>query len=354
MTPDSNIPTASPFDDPPEDINSKDVSEQKRHADAKVIVTHAQGVQARLLDTVRDTPHPPLGVLHALPPLTGLTHRDSTVIYLVVLFRLLTHRQLKELAFPHQNPSVVRRCASRLEAMGWVARWDAAKERGGLERYLHPTPKALAGAFGQFTASTASEPWAPLVPLMQPEKRRPLVLAPGARPKWLAHQREANSLVVRRIVSGAHPVAWASTWDSPFPTSFSIVKLPQPDYVLVDTRGGVPHLVFGEHDRGTERIETFVARKVDLYASLAMFPELCEQMFGLRTFEVRVSVIDVRSQKPIARVRALADAAAPMGAPMLFTLGGWLHAYPDQAIWFTRETLPTIDSVRREDHSMMV
>jgi hypothetical protein len=174
---------------------------------------------------------------------------------------------------------------------------------------------------------------------MRPEKRRPLALEPGARPKWLAHQREVNSLVVRSIVSGAHPVAWASTWDSPFPTSFGIVKLPQPDYVLVETRAGVPHLLFGEHDRGTERLETFLARKVELYAGLASFPELCEQLFGLRTFEVRVSVIDVRSRKPIARLRALAEAASRTAAPMRFTLGGWLYAFADEAVWLDVGTI---------------
>jgi hypothetical protein len=335
---------------PPEDINSKDVSEQKPHADAKVMRTDALGVRARLVDTVQDTPDPRLGVLHDLPPLPDLTRRDSAVVYLVVLLRLLAHGQLKELAFPHQDGSQLRRCGGRLETAGWITRWDAAKQRGGLERYLHPTPKALSFAFDQFTASTASKPWAPLVRLMQPETRRPFALSAGTRPKWLAHQREVNSLVVRSVVSGAHPVMWASTWDSPFPTAYGIVKLPQPDYVLVENRGGVPHLVFGEHDRGTERLETFVARKVELYAGLALFPEVCEQLFGLRTFEVRVSVIDVRSQNPVARLRALAHAAARKATPMRFTLGGWLHAYPDQAIWFAKEAMPGSDSVGLQDH----
>jgi hypothetical protein len=351
MTPDLDHLAASPFDDPPEDINSKDVSEQKPHADAMLILTHAQAVQDTPIGTVQDTPRRSLGVLHALPSIPDLTRRDSVVVYLVVLHRLLAHGQLKELAFPHQNPSVVRRCASRLEATGWVARWDAAKERGGLERYLHPTPKALSWAFEHFLVRTAPEPWAPLVRLMQPEMRPPLALGRGARPKWIAHQREVNSLVVRSIVAGAHPVAWGSTWDCPFPTSFGILKLPQPDYVLVENRAGVPHLVFGEHDRGTERLETFIARKVELYAGLALFPEVCEQLFGFRRFEVRLSVIDVRSQKPIARLRALADAAARTAAPMQFTLGGWLHAYADQAIWFAKGTMPGSESVRLQDHA---
>jgi hypothetical protein len=137
MTADSKVPAASPFGDPPRDINTKDVSEQKRHADATLIRTHAQCMQARLVDTVQDTPHPLLGVLHALPPLPGLTHRDSAVVYHLVLLRLLAHGQLKELAFPHQDGSVLRRRAARLESTGWVTRWDAAKQRGGLERYLH-------------------------------------------------------------------------------------------------------------------------------------------------------------------------------------------------------------------------
>jgi hypothetical protein len=351
MTPDLDKLAASAFDDPPEDINSKNTSEQKRHARAKLALTDGRGAQAHLVDTVQDTPHPRLGVLHALASIPGLSQRDSAMVYLIVLLRLLAHGQLKELAFPQQDGSVLRRCAGRLNTTGWITRWDAAKQHGGLERYLHPTPKALSWAFEQFTAGTASEPWAPLVRLMQPEKRRPLALMAGARPKWLAHQREVNSLVTRTVISGAHPIAWASTWEAPFPTSFGIVKLPQPDYVLVEKRDGVPHLVFGEHDRGTELLETFVSRKVELYAGLAMFPEVCEQLFGLSTFEVRVSVIDTRNRNPMARLRALAESAATTTARMRFTLGGSLHAHPAEAIWYSRGTLSTPNSTGEDSES---
>jgi hypothetical protein len=127
--------------------------------------------------------------------------------------------------------------------------------------------------------------------------------------------------------------------------------LPQPDYVLIEEREGVPRLIFGEHDRGTEPVERFIARKVELYSALARFPEACQTYFGFRSFEVHVSVIDTLKRAPIERLRALHTAAGMSAAPGIFrfTLGGWLFAYADKAIWFVAEQSPSNDSVRWQD-----
>jgi hypothetical protein len=104
------------------------------------------------------------------------------------------------------------------------------------------------------------------------------------------------------------------------------------------------------HARGTEPVERFIARKVELYAALAIFPEACEKYFGLRTFEVHVSVIDTRTKAPIERLRALQEAAGESAAPSIFrfTLGGWLFDHPAEKIWLAGP--PESASVRWQDH----
>jgi hypothetical protein len=44
----------------------------------------------------------------------------------------------------------------------------------------------------------------------------------------------------------------------------------------------VTQLIFGEHDCGMEPVERFTARKVELHARLAIFPDACEKYFGPR------------------------------------------------------------------------
>jgi hypothetical protein len=123
--------------------------------------------------------------------------------------------------------------------------------------------------------------------------------------------------------------------------------MPQPDYVLVDEVDGVPQLVFGEHDRGHEPLDRFAARKIALYSALAEFPEVCEQQFGIATFQVDVTVIDQVRRAPIARLRSLLEAARASIRPDIFrfTLGGWLYAYPEAPTWFDMSRAPTRDSV---------
>jgi hypothetical protein len=115
----------------------------------------------------------------------------------------------------------------------------------------------------------------------------------------------------------------------------------------------MPRLIFGEHDRASEPVDRFVARKVALYSALAAFPEVCEQLFGVRSFSVLVTTIDPIAQHPIARLRALSEATRVHGAPDIFrfTLGGWLHAYPSAPVWFTASDTPATESVAWSDHA---
>ena len=110
--------------------------------------------------------------------------------------------------------------------------------------------------------------------------------------------------------------------------------MPQPDYVLVERGESSTVVVFGEHDRGNEPLARFMDRKVALYSRLA---GVAEDVIGVPTFRVDVSVIDVQARNPIARLRQLMEATSAYGANHLFrfTLGGWLYAYPKEPIWFS-------------------
>jgi hypothetical protein len=182
--------------------------------------------------------------------------------------------------------------------------------------------------------------------------RRELELG-AAAPKWLAHQREVNHLVTSIATAPERRIVWASSWDCPFPSRFGMFTLPQPDYVLVEDCGGMPRLLFGEHDRASEPVDRFVARKVALYSALAAFPEVCEQLFGIRSFVVHVTTIDPISQRPIARLRALMEATRTYGAPDIFrfTLGGWLFVNPAAPIWFPASGTPAMESPSWSDHA---
>ena len=293
----------------------------------------------------------PVDVLRGLPQLPNVTGRDTDAVTIVMLLRLLSYDQLRRLVFPSKDGSVLRRRGLLLEKEGWLKGWDAPVAHGGRIRYVHPTRRALRWALDSLGARTNAEPWAPLVRLMLPRSgRKPLTLGDGTIPKWLPHQREVNHLVTSIATSPGRRVLWASSWDCPFPTRAGMFTLPQPDYVLIEEREGLPHLIFGEHDRGTEPVERFIARKVKLYSALATFPEACQKYFGLRLFEVHVSVIDTLRRAPIERLRVL-QAAAKSAAPDIFrfTLGGWLFAYPTEKIWFAGP--PESESVRWQDHT---
>jgi hypothetical protein len=180
---------------------------------------------------------------------------------------------------------------------------------------------------------------------MLPTTARPALDLAGT-PKWFPHQREVNHLVTS-IACHREPV-WASAWNEPFPPTVQGITMPQPDYVVVEEHVGEPLVIFGEHDRGHEPVERFVARKVALYTRLA---GVSESVLGVRGFRVDVSVMDAPTRRPIERLRTLQAATRAYGADGLvqFTLAGWLYADARSTLWF-RDVGPTSDSPARSDH----
>gem|GEM_PF-1845767 len=284
------------------------------------------------------------------PKPQSLSERDETLLHHLVCFRLLTYAQIHRLLFSSVDPSFSRRRIRVLARNGWLTIWEPPSLAGGHVRYAHPTQRALRHVLPSLENS---ERWGSVVRLMLPRtKRRPMQLAEAAVPKWLPHQREVNHLVVSITKAPQRKILWASSWDSPFPPRLGIFRTPQPDYVLIEEIDGQAELIFGEHDRASEPIDRFIARKITLYAALARFPEACEKHFGLRAFRVEVTVTDPHRRAPIRRLRDLVDATRRHGGPDIFqfTLAGWLHAYPNDPIWFDIANPPTSDSVSPGEH----
>ena len=292
--------------------------------------------------------HSPLLFLDNIAPLPGLRIRETSVVYLTVMLRLVGYDQLRRLLFPHQNPAAVRKLARTLEEEGWLQRWNAPTPGVGRLGHLHPTAKALNAVLDKIPAVVAHEPWSKVVHLMLPRTgRRAMELS--SPPKWFPHQREINHLATGILLT-RRPF-WISTWDSPFPAPRrGDSPLPQPDYVLIEPGEEGPRLTFGEHDRGHEPLERFSDRKLRAYTRLAA---LSDELLGVSDFRVNVTVTDVRTQNPIARLRQLMEVTRNFGALDLFrfTLGGWLYTSPCESIWF--DTPPTGNSVRRQDHDRL-
>lgn len=281
-----------------------------------------------------------------------LASADQAILSAVVGLRLLTFAQVHELLFRNYHPTLTRRRLRHLRDAGWLVFRDAVPHRGRRVRFALPTRRALTAVLPCLERATARERFAPLVQHMLPHSTaRPLNFPDGTTPKWLPHQIEVNRLVTR-IAASARRIRWASAWDAPFPSGGGIGS-PQPDYVLVEEIAGTPLIVFGEHDRGTEPVERFFARKIEAYNDLAVFPERAEAQFGSTSFVVHVSVIDVRTHSPMHRLRALLEAASMSRHPELFrfTLGGWLFAHPADTVFFTTERPPARDSLHWSDHA---
>lgn len=297
-------------------------------------------------DTVQDTR---ARARRALPTLAQdrLSSRDAAIIDAVVRCRLLTYRQLAALLFRNRNVSAARRRIRALERGGWIASWELADRRGGHTRYVSATGAALRVVLSAITVPPEA---ARLVRTMRPVRRAPLELR-GSAPKWLAHQRDVNEILVA-LQTSSREILWASSWECPLPARSGILVLPQPDYVLVERIHGQAHLIFGEHDRGTEPVGRFLARKVRPYSALHAFPEVLERTCGFRHFRVQVSVTDTARRGPMMRLRALLEASMSCAAPEIFsfTLGGWLAAFPDSCTWFEVASAPTSNSIRHADH----
>jgi hypothetical protein len=317
------------------------------HPDAFAPVANTPPVR----DGVRDTP---ARAGAAVANLELLPARDRRALRLLAQLRLLSYAHLRLAAYDTAHPSVTRRRMTQLAQRGLVSVWESPARAGGHTRYALLTPAATRVMTTELARAVEQEPFAPLVRLMLPQTtRRALTLTPGARVPWLAHQIEINTLLLRMHNAGTLP--WMSAWDCPFPSRLASFEMPQPDYIVVEERDGVRQLVFGEHDRGSEPVERFVARKVLLYAALAAFPEACEQHFGFRAFTVRVTVTDPIHRAPVRRLRELLAATrAACGSEIAhlfrFTLAGWLHAYTDAAIWASVGNDLTHDAVRWQEH----
>jgi len=332
---------------PQDAITHEDERDEAAHQDA--FATAANPTPVR--DMVRDTPPVRGG---GVANLDALQERDRQALRALVQLRLLTYNQLRTLSYPHAHPSVTRRRVQQLVREGVVSVWESPARSGGHTRYALPTPVAVRTITAALARENAAEPFAPLIQLMLPQTtKRALQLAGRARPNWLAHQMEVNALVLR--LREATPLRWMSSWDCPFPNRLASFDLPQPDYVIVEQHTDGPRLVLGEHDRGSEPIERFVARKVLLYAALAAFPDACEHLFGMSTFTVRVSVTDPVHRAPMRRLLELLEATRRAGGTDVtnlfrFTLAGWLHAYSQEPIWFAPTDAPPHMSVRWQEH----
>jgi len=342
-------PSNPPFDDTGRDLqeenNQTPDETEKPHPDAFGADAKHPGDQ----DAVRGRDQAPSRAPVDLD-IARLTTRDLAVIRHLVLLRVLTYDQLHRLSFAPADPSISRRRIRHLAGLGWLSSWEVPSLRGGHSRYAHPSANAIRE---MLQTLGGNEPWAPLIVRMVPRSRRQPLTLGGRAPKWLPHQREVNHLITSMVTCPPRHILWASSWDCPFPSRVGMFTMPQPDYVLVEEVVGVPHIVFGEHDRGHEPVDRFVARKIALYSALAEFPEVCAQQFGIAPFRVDITVIDPLRRAPIARLRSLIDAARSSMRPDLFrfTLGGWLHAYPDAPVWFDAAHSPATDSVAVRDHT---
>ena len=330
---------------PVEENNPESIMGPAARQDAFEPVAQPPPVQ----DRVRDTRSKSVARV-SNSDLTTLSERDRAALRQLVLFRILTYAQLRRIAYAGVHASVARRRMRLLAKAGWLKTVEFPQRHGGHQRYAHPATPTINAVLAEIGSSAEAEVFAPLARMMLPSSgRRPLELRTDGPPKWLAHQREVNHLLATTLTSRPG-ILWASSWDCPFPSRQGMFTMPQPDYVVVEETDGGPRLIFGEHDRGSDK--RFGERKVELYSALAQFPEACEEFFGFRSFSVHVTVIDPVRQRPIERMRELVRITEAAGATSLFrfTLGGWLFAYGPDAIWFDAARGLFSDSVRMQDH----
>lgn len=269
--------------------------------------------------------------------------------------RLLSLEQIGRLFFPGQASQVIGRRVRRLARAGWLRTWDQPVVSGGRPRFVLPTARAHRWAYHELRAATHGTPAATLVQTMLPARPPlPLTLEPGVTPPFFQHQRETNDLAISVATQTGLPLRWCSTWERPFPVAAGGITLPQPDAVfLVDLPSG-PRLICLEHDRGMEPVRHFHRTKTERYADLLARPELCAQLFGTRTLEVWVSVLDARKRRPLQRLEALRRTASieRITEHMRFTLGGWLFAFAGGPVIFPRGVGPATDDVAAASHPL--
>ncbi len=273
----------------------------------------------------------PDGTGSAAATLAALPSRDRALVCAVARMRVLTYGQAGRLIFPGRHASIVTRRARALVRAGWLLRVRPRVERGGAPSYLLPSARGLVGSLDLFLAEADGTILSVLVRRMVPTRpRRPLVLTATSS---LAHQREVNELLVSYARTSKFRVLWASSWERSFGRGPNAALLPQPDYVLVIERAGVPVLIFGEHDRGHESLAHFRATKAERYAPFALLPDAAAAAFGIPTAEVWITVTDPLARKPRRRLRHLADVILTAGAAPItrLALAGVANARPATA-----------------------
>jgi len=239
----------------------------------------------------------------------------------------------------------------RLADAGWVRLWEERVPVGGHPCYVLPSQRAVRWARRDLLKETEALPYARLVQTMLRDRSpRPLPLKKDEIPNYLAHQRELNDVLIALRRTPALQILWASSWHRPFPIEYEQLMLPQPDGVIVRVVDGAPHLLFLEHDRGTEPRGGFQSVKAQRYGALARVPDTLETLTGFRTFSVLVTV---HADRPLARIRELQQATyAAYGASMLmFTLDEWLRDAPGAAVCFDALTMPVSDALDFRAHN---
>lgn len=271
------------------------------------------------------------------------TLRDRAALLAIVRLRLVPLALLRGELFSGVTRQIAGRVVSRLIQDGFVTTWVESRERGGRPRWVLPTERGLRYALLALEAEADGTSYDRLLGAMLPASQRsPLRLESRVTPPFLAHQRETAALLLRLGTgTGARPL-WMSAWDRPFAGTGGGIHLPQPDGVLLFA-GQPPELVLLEHDRGQESLVHFRAAKVERYADLAVRPELCETLLGVRSFRVLVTVTDPRGRRPLRRLRALAATIVAGGAEDLFLLApaGWAWSFPGGQV-FCRPDDPLI------------
>ena len=228
--------------------------------------------------------------------------RDRQAVLHVVRMRMLSFDQVARMTYFTAYRTVARRRLRRLRDQGWIDVWQRPVTNGGAPRYAHPTRRALSWGAAVTAAATEGTVLAPIVLRMTPPTpRTPWKPASGVVPLFLAHTEEANDVLIAWLRRSGERVLWLSSWDCPFPGHVEWRAMPQPDYVLVVERTGEAHLVFGEHDRGTETPDV-VATKFRTYRAWMETPDIARQIFGFSGFRVFVTVSGKRPERRLAKL----------------------------------------------------
>jgi hypothetical protein len=341
---------------PPDSINAGESGIARTHADAEnetAPIAHGVAETAEQFATPVETSEALsrrvstgfAGVLEGIAKDGPRLRRDRLLVLHAVRCRLLSYTQLHGLVFSGKHRAVVGRRILALEKEGWLRTWEERVPRGGHPRYALPTKKALLWARHVFLQESAETPHARLAATMLRDSSPiPLELQEGVIPKQLAHQCETNDIVLS-LIESTLPVSWATSWHRPFPNEVEHLALPQPDAVIVMGE----RLVFIEHDRGHEALESFRRAKAERYAALHERRDILEALTGFRAFDV---VVTIHAPAPLERLRALQEVVRTThGASMLrFTLDQWLVEAPREAICFDSLSLPESASPLRASH----